>query len=1170
MAFTPGGEIARRARVVVTDRATRRTYEAQVDLSAGEVTAWRELEGVLPPILDQDFARAAEAALADPRFVAALRRRGIEDLSHVQVDPLSAGHFPQNPPGRRIVWATPYLKPHPQANAYSSPIENLRASVDLDSGEVVDVIDRDPIVPISTADGDYETEEAVGGWRDDLAPLDIVQPDGPGFTLDGHVLRWQDWSLHVALHPVDGLVLSDVRFRDGSELRQILYRAGPQRDGRPVRRRARRLLLAHVLRRRRVRDGAPRQLPGARVRLPRRDPLPRRRAGRRRRRAADDPERRSASTRRTPASSGSTRRCRGAAHVRRSRRLVVSFFATVGNYDYGFYWSLYQDGTIELEAKLTGIVLTRGVTPDQELASATRLAPDLAAPHHQHLFNVRLDMAVDGFRNTVHEVDLVAAQEGPENEHRQAMVTRVTPIRRESEGRRHIDPAAARTWHVVAPGRRNHVGEPTGYKLVPFNGPTMLASPDSSVGRRAGFAHANLWVTRYHPDELHAAGDHPNQHPGGAGLPEWIGAGPLRGGRRRRALAHVRRLARGAPGGLAGDAGRAHRVRAAAGRLLRPQPGDAGAAERAEGPLSPPLDSRGCPRPPRCTAATARGPSTRSSARSTSSARCATRWSRTRSTTRTCSSARAGTGKTSMAKILAACLNCEHGPTTQPCGRCESCVAIAARHLDGRHRDGRGVQQLRRRHPRPARAASRSPPSPGRHKVYILDEAHMLSPQAWNAFLKTLEEPPPHTVFVLATTEAQKVLPTVVDRCHRFDFTRPTVEQIAGVLRRVSDEEGIDVPRRGARAARPARDRLVPRRARHARAARHLLGPGDHDRRRARRARRGGRRPAVRPRWTPSRRATRARRCWRPRSSSTPGAIRRVFVRDLEAHARDLMVVQALGELPAELRLTPDRDARLADQASRVGRARRHAPARPARRRAGGRPQRRRCAHAARARAREGGLAEVDPSRRALLSRDRGPRESDARRQSLRPAGRVGRAAAHPGARGGSADAAVRAPSPRSPPRRPPSVGRPRRRVQAVWPAVLDHLKSTNVLCASVLAESRPVALDGGELVVAFPPRLGVPAPQGGHRRVPRVRPGGAARRHRPGAEPRLRAARARGAAGRRRRGELGAGPHGGGVGRALRDRVRRRGDRARGATGGDSLMPQPPNLRRCSSRPRR
>lgn len=149
-----------------------------------------------------------------------------------------------------------------------------------------------------------------------------------------------------------------------------------------------------------------------------------------------------------------------------------------------------------------------------------------------------------------------------------------------------------------------------------------------------------------------------------------------------------------------------------------------------------------------------------------------------------------GTGKTSMAKILAACLNCEQGPTVAPCGRCDSCVAIAnATSLDVIEMDAasnNSVEDIRDLREKVAYA-----PVSGRHKVYILDEAHMLSTQAWNAFLKTLEEPPPRTIFVLATTEAQKVLPTVVDRCHRFDFGRPTVAQIATVLRRVADQERI-------------------------------------------------------------------------------------------------------------------------------------------------------------------------------------------------------------------------------------------------------------------------------------------------------------------------------------------------------------------------------------------
>src|ERR1700709_2168075 len=152
-----------------------------------------------------------------------------------------------------------------------------------------------------------------------------------------------------------------------------------------------------------------------------------------------------------------------------------------------------------------------------------------------------------------------------------------------------------------------------------------------------------------------------------------------------------------------------------------------------------------------------------------------------------------GTGKTSMAKILAACLNCEPGPTVQPCGVCASCVSIAsATSMDVIEMDAasnNSVDDIRDLREKVAYA-----PVSGRHKVYILDEAHMLSTAAWNAFLKTLDEPPPHPIFVLATTEANKVLPTVVDRCHRFDFGRPTVTQIASVLRRVADAEQISSP----------------------------------------------------------------------------------------------------------------------------------------------------------------------------------------------------------------------------------------------------------------------------------------------------------------------------------------------------------------------------------------
>jgi DNA polymerase-3 subunit gamma/tau len=151
-----------------------------------------------------------------------------------------------------------------------------------------------------------------------------------------------------------------------------------------------------------------------------------------------------------------------------------------------------------------------------------------------------------------------------------------------------------------------------------------------------------------------------------------------------------------------------------------------------------------------------------------------------------------GTGKTSVAKILARSLNCVNGPTVTPCDECESCRSIAAgTSLDVIEMDAasnRSVDDIRELRERVGYV-----PATGRSKVYILDEAHMLTREAWNAFLKTLEEPPPSTVFVLATTEPHKVMPTIVDRCQRFDFRRPSAEEIATVVRGVAEIEGIKV-----------------------------------------------------------------------------------------------------------------------------------------------------------------------------------------------------------------------------------------------------------------------------------------------------------------------------------------------------------------------------------------
>jgi primary-amine oxidase len=193
----------------------------------------------------------------------------------------------------------------------------------------------------------------------------------------------------------------------------------------------------------------------------------------------------------------------------------------VGNYEYGFYWYFYLDGTMQFEVKLTGIMSTMGGADGVGDANASMVAPGLAAPYHQHMFNVRLNMEVDGGDNAVFEVDTLRTPLGDDNPWGNAFAPVATLLETELAARRDVDPSRSRTWKIVNRSKANAVGQPTAYKLVPGSTPTLLADPSSSVGRRATFAAHNLWVTPFAEDERRAAGDYPNQHSGGAGLPTW-------------------------------------------------------------------------------------------------------------------------------------------------------------------------------------------------------------------------------------------------------------------------------------------------------------------------------------------------------------------------------------------------------------------------------------------------------------------------------------------------------------------------------------------------------------------------------------------------------------------------------------------------------------------------
>lgn len=526
-AFQSGDAIEREARVVAYDRDTRQTSIAVVCLAAGVVTSWDDVENAHPHMMFEEVAFLDTTLKANPRYQEALARRGITDVDQIQIDPWPAGDFGTDldRQNRRICRAVSYVRDRPDDNGYAHPVENLVAVVDYDSGELIELIDGD-VVPIPEAHGRYSVEAATenGGTLRHLAPLDITQPDGPGFTVEGHLLRWQRWSMRVSISPIEGLVLHQITWHGDDGPRPVLYRAALGDMVVPYGSTmtnhwwknafdAGEIGLAHLLNSLELGCDCLGEIHYL-------DSLTTDQDGNvavKNNTVCIHEEDFGVLWKHFDSSSNTT-------EVRRSRRFVVSSVATVGNYEYAFYWNFYLDGTIELVLKMTGIVQTQALADGEDPERATRIGPNLAAPHHQHLFNFRLDFELDDGPNTVSEVDVVAAAPGPENPHLNAFDAVKTVFGTESEAQRVADPAASRTWLIENTEQLNGLGQPVAYKLMPGYTPTMLAAPESSIAKRAAFATKNLWVTPFDPDERYPAGEFPALHPGGQGLPAWTAA----------------------------------------------------------------------------------------------------------------------------------------------------------------------------------------------------------------------------------------------------------------------------------------------------------------------------------------------------------------------------------------------------------------------------------------------------------------------------------------------------------------------------------------------------------------------------------------------------------------------------------------------------------------------
>lgn len=519
----PAVDVPRDALVVTREPRDQSTHETLVSLTDDRVLEHRVVPEARPPINLEEYAETQRIVRLDPRFLEGLARRGITDPDRVLVEPWGIGGLaPDAYRDLRAVWTLCFYRADADDNPYAKPLEGLHAIVDVDAMEVLEVQDLG-VVPLPPGNGAYLPEK-LRELRTDLRPIEIAQPDGVSFTVDGWAIQWQKWRFRVGFTFREGLVLHTVGYDDGGRTRPVAHR----------------LSVGELV-------------------VPYGDPRP----GRVWRNAFDVGEYGLG-----PVTNSLERGCdclgviryfdvdlvdgRGEpytipqaicmheedysllwkhydatldhAEVRRSRRLVISSIITAGNYEYGFYWYLYQDASIEFEVKLTGVVLTNAVATGETSDFGTIVAPQTLANNHQHFFGLRLDMAVDGEANSVFEVNTEGVPMGPDNPWGNAFVARRTPLRSELEAQRTIDPLAGRYWVVENPNVMNALGQPVAYKLVPHGNILPFAHPDSDVMRRARFLSRHLWVTPFSEGERFPAGDYPNQHAGGAGLPEWTSA----------------------------------------------------------------------------------------------------------------------------------------------------------------------------------------------------------------------------------------------------------------------------------------------------------------------------------------------------------------------------------------------------------------------------------------------------------------------------------------------------------------------------------------------------------------------------------------------------------------------------------------------------------------------
>jgi primary-amine oxidase len=497
-----------------------------VDVTHSKLFSWHEIKGVQPALLVYDELNQLNDILrADPGWQAAMRKRGFEKFDRISCMPFSAGYFgvPEEE-GHRLVRAECY-DGSSAINYWGRPIEGVVATVDLNQRRVQKLVDTG-VVPVPREPAEYDAK-SIGSKRAPLKPIIVQQPNGLDFTVNGSEVNWDNWKFRVRMDPRLGIVVSTVTFADGGHERSIMYEGHladifvPYMDPTPG------WYFRTYMDEGEYGAGklASSLVPGSDcpansyflddwIADERGTPQPRARIA-----CLFERNDGLIAWRHWDFITNQT-------ESRAARDLVLRWIATVGNYDYIFDWTFQQDGTIRIAVGATGIDETKGVVSKRHGSKSaadekygTFIADNLVGVNHVHYFCFKLDLDIDGARNSFETVSLKKIRD--EHALRKSMwIAQPRIAQREAEAKLNEDPRAPTLWQIINPNVTDAMGYPVAYELVPAPQTPDLLDPDDYPRKRAAFADYQLWVTPYTAEQA-AAGLYPNQSHGGEGLPAW-------------------------------------------------------------------------------------------------------------------------------------------------------------------------------------------------------------------------------------------------------------------------------------------------------------------------------------------------------------------------------------------------------------------------------------------------------------------------------------------------------------------------------------------------------------------------------------------------------------------------------------------------------------------------